>query len=74
MRITNDGNGNLNTIIPCTENVEYFKYFGIMITDDAIYTREIKCRVAITKATFKEKKTLFSSKFGVNLSKVLVKC
>jgi hypothetical protein len=66
MRITNDGNGNLNTIIPSRENVEYFKYFGSMITDDAKYTREIKCRVAITKATFNEKKTLFSCKLDLN--------
>jgi len=44
-----------------------------MITDDARRTREIKSRVAMTKATLKEKKTLFSSKLDLNLRKELVK-
>jgi len=74
MGITNEVNGNLNTIIPSKENVESFKYFGSMITDDARYTREIKSRVAIAKAAFDKKKTLFTSKLDLNLGTVLVKC
>jgi hypothetical protein len=35
-----------------------------MITNDAIYTREIKPRISMAKATFeKKKKTPFSRKF-----------
>jgi hypothetical protein len=68
------GNGNHNTIIPNTENVEYFKYFGSMITNDVRCTCEIKSRVAVAKSTFNEKKNLFSSKLDLNLKKELVKC
>jgi hypothetical protein len=56
------------------ENVEYFKYFGTILTNDARGTREIKSRVDMAKATFNEKKTLFSSKLDLNLRKELVKC
>jgi phage-related protein len=56
------------------ENVEYFKYFGSMTTNNAKCTREIKSRVAMAKATFNEKKTLFRSKLDLNLRKELVKC
>jgi len=35
------------------ENVEYFNYFGSLLTNDAIFTREI----AMAKATFSKKKT-----------------
>jgi hypothetical protein len=31
------------------------------------YTREIKSRLAMAKAAFNEKKTLFNSKFDLNL-------
>jgi hypothetical protein len=34
------------------ENVEYFKYMGGMITNDARYPREIKSRIAVEKVTF----------------------
>jgi hypothetical protein len=34
------------------ENVEYFKYMGDMITNDARYPREIKSRFAVEKVTF----------------------
>jgi cellulose biosynthesis protein BcsQ len=55
------------------ENVEYFKYLGSMITDDARCTREIKYRIAMAKAAF-NKKTLFTSKLNLNLREKLVKC
>jgi hypothetical protein len=38
------------------ENVEYFNYLGIMI-NDVRCTREIKFRIAMTKAAFNKKKT-----------------
>jgi hypothetical protein len=37
------------------ENVEYFNYLGDMITNDARCTREIKYRIAMTKAAFSKK-------------------
>jgi hypothetical protein len=39
------------------EDVEYFNYFGSMITDDARFTLEIKCRLAMAQADFNKKKT-----------------
>jgi hypothetical protein len=56
------------------ENVEYFKYLGSMITNDARCTREIKYRIAMAKAAFNKKKNLFTSKLDLNLRKKLVKC
>jgi hypothetical protein len=44
-----------------------------MITNDARCTREIKSRIAMVKAAF-NKKTLFTSRFDLNLRKKLVKC
>jgi hypothetical protein len=44
------------------EYVEYFNYFGSMITNDARCTREIKSRIAMAKAAFNKKKTLFTNK------------
>ena len=43
------------------ENVEYFKYFGSMLTNDGRCTCEIKSRIAMAKAAFNKKKTLFAS-------------
>jgi hypothetical protein len=51
------------------ENVECFKYLGSKITNDAIYTREIRSRIAIAKASFNKKKTLFTNKLDLNLKK-----
>jgi hypothetical protein len=53
--------------------VEYFNCFGGMITNDARCTREIKSRIAMAKAAFNKKKTLFTSKLDVDLRKKLVK-
>jgi hypothetical protein len=52
--------------------VEYFKYLGSMLTNDARCIREIKSRIAMAKATFNKKKTLFTSKLDLNLRKKLV--
>jgi hypothetical protein len=43
------------------ENVEYFNYLGIMITDDTRCTQEIKSGIAMSSATFNNKKSLFTS-------------
>jgi hypothetical protein len=45
-----------------------------MITNVARCTREIKSRVAMTKAAFNRMKTLFTSKLYLNLRKKLVNC
>jgi hypothetical protein len=55
------------------ENVEYFNYLGSMI-NDARCTREIKSRIAMAKAAFNKKHTLFTSKLDLNLRQKLVKC
>ena len=41
------------------ENVESFKYFGSILTNDGRCTCEIKCRIAMAKAAFNKKRTLF---------------
>ena len=56
------------------ENVECFKYLGSILTNDERCTCEIKSRIAMAKAAFNKKKTLFSSKLDLNLRKKLVKC
>ena len=56
------------------ENVEYFKYLGSILTKDGRCTCEIKSRIAMAKAVFNKKKTLFTSKLDLNLRKRLVKC
>jgi hypothetical protein len=38
-----------------------------MMTDDARFAREIKSRIAIAKAAFNKKETLFTSKLDLNL-------
>ena len=40
------------------ENVESFEYLGSMLTNDGRCTCEIKCRIAMTKAAFNEKRAL----------------
>jgi len=45
-----------------------------MLTNDGRCTCEIKPRIAMEKAAFNKKKTLFISKLGLNLRKKLVKC
>jgi hypothetical protein len=45
-----------------------------MITNDARCTREIKSRIAMAKAAFNKKTTLFKSTLDLNLRKQLVKC
>ena len=56
------------------ENVECFKYLGSVLTNDGRCTCEIKSRIAVAKAAFSKKKTLFTSKLDLNSRKKLVKC
>jgi len=44
-----------------------------MLTNGVTYTSEIKSRVAMIKAAFNKKKTLFANKMKLNLRKKLVK-
>ena len=61
----NKSNENFKTTIPSNnydrpkklENVEYLKYLGSILTNDGRFTREIKFRIAMAKATFNKKKT-----------------
>jgi hypothetical protein len=43
-----------------------------MVTNDARCTCEIKSRVAMARAAFNKKKTVFTSKLDINLKKKLV--
>jgi len=52
------------------ENVESFKY----LTNDGRCTCEIKCRIAMAKAAFNKKRTLFTSTLDLKLRKKLLKC
>jgi len=56
------------------ENVESFKYLGSILTNDGRSTCEIKCRIAMAKAAFNKKRTLFTSTLDLELRKKLVKC
>jgi len=39
------------------DDVELFKYLCSLVTNDARYTREIKSRILMVKATFKKENT-----------------
>jgi hypothetical protein len=56
------------------ENVKSFKYLGSILTNNGRCTCEIKCRIAIAKAAFNKKRTLFTSTLDLELRKKLVKC
>jgi len=56
------------------ENVESFKYLGSILTSDGRRICEIKCSVAMAKASFNKKRTLFTSTLDLQLRKKLVKC
>jgi hypothetical protein len=52
----------------------FFKYLGSILTNDGRCTCEIKCRIALAKATFSKKRTLFTSTLDLELRKKLMKC
>jgi hypothetical protein len=43
------------------EKVEYFKYLGSMMTNDAKCTREIKSMIAMAKEAFNKKKAFLTA-------------
>jgi hypothetical protein len=47
------------------DNVEYFKFLGSWVASDTGFTSEIKSSISMAKTAFKNKKILFSSKFGL---------
>jgi hypothetical protein len=73
-------NVNIKATIPSTDydkskttgDVEYFNCLVSVVTSDARFTREIKTRISMAKATFNKK--LFTSKIDLNFRKKLVKC
>jgi hypothetical protein len=54
------------------ENVESFNHLGNTITNDTSCTQETKSKIAMAKATFITKKTLFTRKLDLNSRKKLV--
>ena len=78
----NKSNENLKTTITSKnydktkhlENVESFKYLCSILTNEGRCTCEIKCRIAMAKAAFNKKRTLFTSTLDTELRKKLVKC
>jgi hypothetical protein len=56
------------------DNMESFKYLGSILTNDGICSCEIKCRIAMAKATFNKKRVLFTSTLDLELRKKLLKC
>ena len=56
------------------ENVESFNYLGSILTNDGRCTCEIKCRIAMAKAAFNKKRTLFTSTLDLEVRKKLVNC
>jgi hypothetical protein len=56
------------------ENVESFKYLGRILTNDGRRTCKMKCSLAMAKAAFKKKRTLFTSTLDLGLRKKLLKC
>ena len=51
-----------------------FKYLRSMLTEDGRCTCEIISRIAMAKAVFNKKNSIFTSKLVLNLRKKLVKC
>jgi hypothetical protein len=54
--------------------LESYKYLGSILTSDGKCTCEIKCRIAMAKAAFNKKRTLFTSTLDLELRKKQVKC
>jgi hypothetical protein len=54
--------------------VKSFKYLGSVLTNDGRCAYEIKCKIAMAKAAFNKKRTLFTSTLDLELRKKLVKC
>jgi len=57
-----------------SQKLRILKYLSSLLEKDARCARETKSRIAIAKAVFNKKKTLFTSKLTLNLRKKLKKC
>ena len=57
-----------------SENVEYYKYFESMITNDRRSACEIKPSIAVAKAAFKRNQILFTRKLDLTLRKKPLDC
>jgi len=53
--------------------VNNFKYQGSVISEDGYCEKDIRCRKAMAKNAFMEKKKLLTSKFDMDLKKGIVK-
>ena len=51
------------------EKVEFLKYWGSILTNGGRCTREIKSIIAMTKAAFNKKRSLFTSTLDLKLRK-----
>ena len=56
------------------EGVECCSYLVGMITNNVICKREFKYRMAVAKAAFSDKRTVFTGSLDLNLRKKLKKC
>ena len=56
------------------QNVEYFKYFGIMTANDAKCTCEIKSTISKEKSSIQQEEDSVHQKLDLRTSKKLVKC
>jgi hypothetical protein len=56
------------------KNVKSFSYLGSILTNNGRCTCEIICRIAMAKAAFNKKRSLFTSTLDLELRKNLVKC
>jgi hypothetical protein len=54
--------------------VEPLKYLVSILTNNGKCTCEVKCKIAMAKAAFNKKRTLFTSTMDLELRKKLVKC
>ena len=56
------------------ERVDYFKYLGSVITNDAGCRREIKSRINMATVAFNKNNKFFTIKLDLNLKKKVVQC
>jgi hypothetical protein len=56
------------------ENTEIFNSSSNLMINHARFTLELKLKIDMAQAAISKKKTLFTSKPGLNLRKNLVKC
>ena len=73
--IIRGGSNNIATAVGWLQDYIYiYIYIYIYLTNYGRCTCEIKCRIAMAKAAFNKKRTLFTSILDLELRKKLVKC